>query len=566
MLTRRMSKIERSSPCPTTSEIKPKVTCLCATRGRYQLLRSSVSYFLLQDYPNKELIIFNNHAVDIELSDFLKNQGNIHLINAGEFSSIADVYNTAFSYVDSFGENTSEFIAIWDDDDIYLPWHLSTAVKWLSENPTYQYCGPREQLAIDSDNEHYPKLIVWRNFCEGRILVRKSHLDLYGFGPHSEGDNPSYPHLAWWYSGSLLQYPWQDNSFVYFWRDQSRIQKYTHLQNGPNKEKNTDSGEGEPLQPGPTYYNFIQDNLYLKTMEEEYTEEEKAYVVNRINQYDWKRFEEPVKLRDPKLTLLFVGHDVYTPWTEMSIDHFKDLPFPKYHFSHNIPVQNSGVINVLTPYFLEKGEDDGFNYLGKDLFLDRLIECLSVVHTDYVWYIMPDHLYTKLPSLGLIQSEYLECMDYWDLDQLKIHPLAAYGDGEKEAQVIHDRNGVVIKYSGGSHYPVSHHATIYKKSWLLESLKEVKRTGGWSNQDHELYYWIGHGRDRGVDKLKYTHVDANPFKVAEVVNPDVEIYSTIQLGKLNSAGVEYLKRKCSHPNKALYESLKEGDEVFSKEL
>ena len=103
MLTLRKSVPNINPQSPEVVYGVPKVTCLCATRGRYQLLRSAISYFMLQDYPNKELIIFNNHEVDIELSDFVKNQGNIHLVNAGEFSSISDVYNTAFTYVDSYG-------------------------------------------------------------------------------------------------------------------------------------------------------------------------------------------------------------------------------------------------------------------------------------------------------------------------------------------------------------------------------------------------------------------------------------------------------------------------------
>ena len=271
----------------------PKVTCLCATRGRYQLLRSAVSYFMLQDYPNKELIIFNNHEVDIELSDFVKNQGNIHLVNAGEFSSISDVYNTALTYVDSFGGPSSEFIAIWDDDDIYFPWHLSTAVKHLSKSPSHTHCGPQEQLQIDSNGDHYPKLGAIRSSCEGRILVRKSHLDTYGFGPDT--DNPSkqqHPHPTWLWKGSILEYPWQENSFVYFWGDENRIPSYHHQQCGTNKRGNIDTGMGNPLYPGPTYYKFIQDNLYLKKYDEEYTEQEKKEVVDRLNSYDWQFFEE----------------------------------------------------------------------------------------------------------------------------------------------------------------------------------------------------------------------------------------------------------------------------------
>ena len=270
----------------------PKVTCLCATKGRYQLLRSAVSYFMLQDYPNKELIIFNNHEVDIELSDFVKNQGNIHLVNAGEFSSISDVYNTAYTYVDSFGGQSSEFIAIWDDDDIYFPWHLSIAVRHLSKSTTHTHCGPQEQLQINHGEDCFPKLGAIRSSCEGRLLVRKCHLDTYGFGPDTEDPAAQqHPHPAWLWKGSILEYPWQENSFVYFWGDENRVKPYPHLQCGDGKAC-TDTGGGKPLYPGPTYYKFIQDNLYLKKHDEEYTEQEKKEVVDRLNSYDWQFFEE----------------------------------------------------------------------------------------------------------------------------------------------------------------------------------------------------------------------------------------------------------------------------------
>jgi len=539
----------------------PKVTCLCATKGRYELLRSAVSYFILQDYPNKELIIFNNHEVDIKLSDFVKKQGNIHVVNAGEFSSISDVYNTALTYVDSFGEQTSEFIAIWDDDDIYLPWHLSTGIAKLRETSKMAW-GPKYQFFVAGDS-----LDIVTNYCEGRLIVNYEFLKSVGFGT-TEGVSKNHPHPKWMrevdLNGGFAESDCDENSYAYYWGHPLRYMPYTHQSNVQTVTKCNDTGDA-PLHPGPTFYWYIKENLNKKSLELTYTANEKKQFCEKLDSYEWQQFEEPMKLKNPKLTLIFAGHDVYTPWTEMAIDHFKNLPYPKYHLSHTIPVKNPEALNILTPYHLEKGVDDGFNYLGKDLFLDRMIECLSMVHTKYVWYIMPDHLYTKLPSFVRIQNEYLECMDYWSLDQLKVHPLAAYGDGEKEAQVIHDRNGVVIKYSGGAHYPVSHHGTIYKTSWLIESLKEVKAAGGWSNQDHELHYWIGYGRERGVDKLKYTNEDNNPFRVAEVVNSEIELYSTIKLGKLNGAGVDYLQNKCTHPNRALYESLKEGDEVFLKD-
>tara|TARA_R100000008_G_scaffold16347_7_gene8046 strand:- start:980 stop:3652 length:2673 start_codon:yes stop_codon:yes gene_type:complete len=248
---------------------------------------------MLQDYPNKELIIFNNHSVDIELSEFVKKQQNIHLINAGEFDTITDVYSTAFTYVDSFGGQTSEYVAIWDDDDIYLPWHLSIAVKHLNKG-THVMSKPAEQLSINHQDDCFPKIAAMRNGCEGSMVVKKSHLELYGFGPNT--DNPHeqhHPHPAWLHSGeSIFEYPWQENSFVYFWADENRVPCYHHQQCGYNPSGNTDTGKGKPLYPGPTYYDFIQKNLYKRKYDEEYTKEEKEAIVDKLNGYDWQFFEE----------------------------------------------------------------------------------------------------------------------------------------------------------------------------------------------------------------------------------------------------------------------------------
>lgn len=295
MLTIRKNPEPNNYPLPESDNHQPKVTCLCATRGRYELLRASVSYFILQDYPNKELLIFNNHSVGIELSEFVKDQGNIHLINAGEFSATPAAYNAALSYVDSFGGDESEFIAIWDDDDIYFPWHLSTAVKYLSRG-THEAVGPLDKIMINSDREEYPKLVTTRNTCEGSMVVKKSCLKEHGFGPGAPPPaRQRHPHPQWTSKVSMFKYPSEDNSFVYFWRDPNRVKSYYHNQTNEHDavaRGNVDTGEGKPLYPGPTYYDFIQKNLYKKSREEEYTEEEKKALIDRINASGWKFFEE----------------------------------------------------------------------------------------------------------------------------------------------------------------------------------------------------------------------------------------------------------------------------------
>lgn len=294
MLTRRMSEPNNNPQPPEVIYGVPKVTCLCATKGRYQLLRSAVSYFMLQDYPNKELIIFNNHKVDIELSDFIKDQGNIHLVNAGEFDSISDVYNAALPYVDSFGGHPTEYVAIWDDDDIYLPWHLSTAVKYLNKG-THLAAQPRNQMYLDENLDFYPKIGAISNYCEGSLVVKKSVLDAHGFGPGESGAK-QHPHPQWTskLEGLIYDVPAEESGFIYFWADVNRGKPfYVHLQYGDETGiENTDTGKGHPLYPGPTYFDFVIKNLHLKKFNEEYTEEEKDALVDRINSYDWRFFEE----------------------------------------------------------------------------------------------------------------------------------------------------------------------------------------------------------------------------------------------------------------------------------
>jgi len=283
---------------PTPEQVYgvPKVTCLCATKGRYELLRSSIAYFLLQDYPNKELVIFNNHATPMKLSPFLEKQGNIRLINGGEFDSIAEVYNTALTHVD---ENT-KFVSIWDDDDIYFPWHISTGVKYLVSGEKFAW-QPKEQLGIDENHEQYPKVHALRNNCEGSMMVQYDVLKEAGFGPGENADehNQQHPHPKWTHhvnqNGGFVFSNDSENSYVYFWGDKNRGKPwYVHLTNGrfEGNTQNSDTGHGRLLYPGPTYYDFICANLWQKTWEIEYAEHERIALVERINSYDWEFFEE----------------------------------------------------------------------------------------------------------------------------------------------------------------------------------------------------------------------------------------------------------------------------------
>lgn len=100
------------------------VSCLCCTYGRFSLLRQALACFLAQHYEPKELIILNDHPKPIRCDI-----PNVRVINAPErFNGMGPKQNALLA------EARGVVGARWDDDDFYLPWHLSHWVPVLLES------------------------------------------------------------------------------------------------------------------------------------------------------------------------------------------------------------------------------------------------------------------------------------------------------------------------------------------------------------------------------------------------------------------------------------------------
>lgn len=99
------------------------ISCLMPTFNRPAtrpwLLNEAVQSFLLQDYPNKELIICND-TPDQELL-LARNHANIKVVN------LPKRFDTLGNKLDWMIRNVAmgEYLCRWDDDDISLPWRLS---------------------------------------------------------------------------------------------------------------------------------------------------------------------------------------------------------------------------------------------------------------------------------------------------------------------------------------------------------------------------------------------------------------------------------------------------------
>ena len=99
----------------------PLVSCLCPTYRRPKLLENSIACFLAQDYPAdwRELIILDDAGE-------LQNQTGEgwQIISIGRrFRSLPEKFNALA------GLARGEILVVWEDDDIYLPHHISSHVN-----------------------------------------------------------------------------------------------------------------------------------------------------------------------------------------------------------------------------------------------------------------------------------------------------------------------------------------------------------------------------------------------------------------------------------------------------
>lgn len=108
----------------------PLVSCVMPTYGRPEYLHESLKFFLSQDYKNKELLIVNDCPGQTIVGDYPQ----VRIINCKKrFSSLGEKRNFAIQ------EAEGDWIAIWDDDDIYLPWRLTFTMQEIKEFQTPLY-------------------------------------------------------------------------------------------------------------------------------------------------------------------------------------------------------------------------------------------------------------------------------------------------------------------------------------------------------------------------------------------------------------------------------------------
>lgn len=119
-----------------------KISCLCCTYLRPHLLAQSIECFLQQDYPieNRELVILD----DAQQYSTMEHDGWRLISVPHRFKTLGEKRNACAA----LASMDVDAYAIWDDDDIYMPWALQSHAKALE---TGEWSRPSIYLTESED-------------------------------------------------------------------------------------------------------------------------------------------------------------------------------------------------------------------------------------------------------------------------------------------------------------------------------------------------------------------------------------------------------------------------------
>lgn len=164
-----------------------KVSCLCPTFNRVpdstHLVEEAIESFLKQDYKDKELIIINDNPAQSLQCD----APDVVIINlTRRFHSLGEKYNALV------GLASGKLLAPWEDDDISLPWRLSTSVRALAVTGA-SYYNPRRYWFRSNGIYHYKHPMGVGHCCS--LYTRSAFNAIRGYSPISGAQDSDFDTL-----------------------------------------------------------------------------------------------------------------------------------------------------------------------------------------------------------------------------------------------------------------------------------------------------------------------------------------------------------------------------------
>lgn len=126
----------------------PRILCVCPTYGRPpHLLANTLACYEQQDYAGpKHLFIYDDLG---NVKSAKMSNGTLHCSTVRE-PSLPEKYDTMLRVADL---SKYDIVVVWEDDDVYLPWHLS-AIAECWQKTKARWFHPREVWSTYGGSAH----------------------------------------------------------------------------------------------------------------------------------------------------------------------------------------------------------------------------------------------------------------------------------------------------------------------------------------------------------------------------------------------------------------------------
>lgn len=114
-----------------------RILCLCATYGRPSLLKNAIACFEQQVHDDRYLLVLDDAGQYAE--NIRGDRWSIHSV-PNRFPNMPTKYNAMLALASDQGLRY-DAVAIWDDDDIYLPNHLAEHCRQLEQFSANEGCS-----------------------------------------------------------------------------------------------------------------------------------------------------------------------------------------------------------------------------------------------------------------------------------------------------------------------------------------------------------------------------------------------------------------------------------------
>ena len=153
--------------------------CLVPTYGRPRLVENAVALFERQDYPleRRKLLIFDDAN---QIPDGQQGDGWRVVASDDRWHCLPAKYNSLLTWADELWPDWYDAAIVWDDDDVYMPWHLSAYAEAMQSKP---WAHPRR---VWSTYTGKPELERADGRFHGSLAVRRDLLKtLRGWRPET---------------------------------------------------------------------------------------------------------------------------------------------------------------------------------------------------------------------------------------------------------------------------------------------------------------------------------------------------------------------------------------------